>query len=327
MTQQGVAEPLGLSNVEEVRILDLSTEVKSTTWCIAVAIKGLDADGVRVEQRLFIKKAERKLYQQEKIAVQRFSQLMVARDAKVSLPQLFVDEEALIVSKFVEGKNVKLSLRALLFNPLAMRSKQPALQLFGQIGSWLADFHTESAKNSRHTELNSEQSLRNFFYQPIIPLVDGVSNAQLLDLVRSTLKSHFHDLCSHWSTLHGDFGPQNIIANIDDFKVVDWEVSRDGVALEDCVNFVTEILVQLRHMPLRARLIKKLIGEFLRSYLASHDDAELFIDVVTLLAISRVLKRQEWSGNPFLLPHKVVYLPVLRSIAKESYSSVMLNDG
>ena len=113
----------------------------------------------------------------------------------------------------------------------------------------------------------------------VSPNIDSIVPKNLLNETMSALDVNFPDIIS---LVHGDFGPQNIIINQRDIKIVDWEFAAWGNPIYDIAWVVWFVHL---HYPY---LCKELSKIFLNEYLTY---ANIKIDqaLIKAFAVSRVV--------------------------------------
>lgn len=305
----------------ETRILDLDANVKSISWAIGLEVSQLSAEHRHVRRRLFIKQPSEDGFQGELSAIKLKDALNVSQFPNVSSPFFFSEKNRLVISELEDGENLKSRLRKSNYWPPSKNRNMELVESFHRVGNWLASFHEHSMHYRQAPDSSMDSpGLADLLHISEVPIVPKVDPQDFLDTLRVSLSKMTS--CLKGGYVHGDFGPQNVLCSKTSLAVVDWEFLKQGLGIEDCVQFVVITLTQARYSLFDFGRTELFIRSFLNGYQSQIGSTENFAEIVTLLAISNVYKRQEWSNKPFSMVEHILFLPLLRRLAVKNYEKL-----
>ena len=313
-----------IETIDRIELIDINADVKNTTWAIGLNISGSTTDRKDFDKRIFVKQTSSQMFKAELKANNLLKSNRLGHDPIISSPFQLINEHKLIISELIEGTNAKYSLRKCLSNPIARKLKSKTIENYFNYGQWLAYFHRNGTKKEiADLENYKNATMDGLLFTTEASVVDEISSEQLIAEIRQYLEVTPNH--SDIGYVHGDFGPQNIMIKTQGFSVVDWELFHLGHHIEDCIHFLINVLTQVKHVPFEFGFTQKLITSFLRGYQSEQLCFNCFENVVTLLAISNIFKRQEWMAADFPAYQRLNYIPLLRDIANNNYQQWKLN--
>lgn len=311
LTDQGIWHPFKNPDLElDITPFAIQADIKQSNYACAISITNIKD---KTSQTWFVKQAAEDEFTREKQAIANLKNTKASELTNICYPIFFDDADRLIISPYAQGKNAKWILRDSLLR-LRTKKHQATESAYKAYGNWLAGFHA----HTKQTQDFEKATGKELFYPARHRLIKSVSNSEYYQVV-----DHLIDklgLNKIYSAVHGDFGPHNIMQDQGGFSVIDWEKFCIALSVTDCIDFTTSVLTQLRHQPYSSHQAKNLIGAFLNSYAKACALPSSFTEVVTLIAISNIYKRQEWAQSEFSVVNKLSFLPTLRKLASSSFT-------